>query len=779
MKFSVLFGITLLSLTSSASLLAQGPGQLDNGLAVSTQAPSRDTPEEIEHYGYRIQQSVELGYRVTDLTGSAPMYDTLVNRQTGPRVLEQSLSMQSLNHDGLFDSLTASSFGWGGDPSNGARFRAVKYRMFNFTASFRRDQNFFDYDLFANPLNPPTATPIVNVNNSPHGYYNRRRMYDFGLTLFPQRRFSILLDYNRNRMEGSSFSSVHEGTDALLYQPLNNTLDQYRIGFSWKVSRHTTATFTENIQVSKGDTNYFLSPFHRVPLPNGTPVEFGLPWFNGFSPCAAPVVAGSANPVCNGYFGYHRIQRIRTTTPTEQANFQSSSIKNLDLTGTFSYSNAQSTSPLDEFFDGLITRTGERQISTAGSHSRASWISVVTDLGATYHISERLRLVDTFRFRNYRVPGIFDLLQTSLFNASTVPPPGSLLGSPVVPPGAAPLHGASAPADTLNDTYNRFLGQNTKENELQVEYDISQYAGVNIGYRYSHTLDHNYWTSIANADTFYPPNANRGNCGALPLNPDGSCTFTGLFDSEDDPITINEYTGVAGIWLRPKQDLRINADAEDGYADNLRWRIQPRHVQRYRAQATYTPRPWLNLGANFNLLEQRNNTSDIDYRMHNRNFGFNAVVAPKEKLSFDAAYNYSAFLQNSSVCYIGTAVAVGSVTCTFDPTLLEVLGNYNNHTHFGEASVMFKPVQRITARLGYSITDVNGSTLILDPLQPLGPLVSRFQQPLAAVDVEIAKNFSWHAGWNYYQYGEGSFVGPTAPRHFHANLATFSLKYAF
>jgi hypothetical protein len=777
MKLSVLFGITLV-LTTLGSLFGQGPGQITDGLPVSSQAPSKETPEGIERNGYRIQQSVELGYRVTDVTGSAPMYDTLVNLETGPRILQQSLAMQSLNHDGWFDSLSASSFGWGGDPSNGARLRAVKYRLFNFTASFRRDQNFFDYDLFANPLNPATATPVVNVNNSPHSYYNRRRMYDFGLTLFPQRRFSILLDYNRNRMEGTSFSSVHDGTDALLYQPLNNTFDQYRFGMSWKVNRHTTANFSENIQVSKGDTNNFLAAFNSIPLPGGTPVEFGLPWFNGFSPCAAPVVGGSANPVCNGYFAYNRIQRIRTTTPTEQLNFQSSSLKKLDLTGTFSYSNAQSTSPLAEFFDGLITRTGERQISTAGSHSRASWISVVTDVGATYHLSDRLRLVDTFRFRNYQVPGIFDLLQTSLFNASSVAPPGSLL-APAVPSGSSPLHGASAPADTLNNAYNRFLGQEVKQNELQLEYDISQYAGVNIGYRYSHTFDHNLWTSIANADIFYPPNPSRGDCTGLPLNPDGSCTFSGLFDSEDDAITINEHTALAGIWLRPKENLRINADAEDGYADNFRWRIQPRHVQRYRAQATYTPRAWLNLGTNFNILEQRNNTSDIDYRMHNRNFGFNALVAPKEKFSFDLAYNYSALLQNSNICYIGSVIAAGSVTCTFDDSLLEVLGNYNNHTQFGEFSLMFKPVNRVTARLGYSITDVNGSTLILDPLQPLGPLVSRFQQPLGAVDVEIAKNFTWHAGWNYYQYGESSFVGPTAPRYFHANLATFSLKYAF
>jgi hypothetical protein len=32
---------------------------------------------------------------------------------------------------------------------------------------------------------------------------------------------------------------------------------------------------------------------------------------------------------------------------------------------------------------------------------------------------------------------------------------------------------------------------------------------------------------------------------------------------------------------------------------------------------------------------------------------------------------------------------------------------------------------------------------------------------------------------NYYQYGEGSFVGPMAPRYFHANSRTESLRYAF
>jgi hypothetical protein len=47
------------------------------------------------------------------------------------------------------------------------------------------------------------------------------------------------------------------------------------------------------------------------------------------------------------------------------------------------------------------------------------------------------------------------------------------------------------------------------------------------------------------------------------------------------------------------------------------------------------------------------------------------------------------------------------------------------------------------------------------------------------VDVVVRKDVTLKAAWNYYQYGEGSFVGPTAPRYFHANNTTLALRYAF
>ena len=54
-----------------------------------------------------------------------------------------------------------------------------------------------------------------------------------------------------------------------------------------------------------------------------------------------------------------------------------------------------------------------------------------------------------------------------------------------------------------------------------------------------------------------------------------------------------------------------------------------------------------------------------------------------------------------------------------------------------------------------------------------------YHQPVASVGVNIGHDLTALAGWNYYQYGEKSFVGPTDPRYFHANNATISLRWAF
>src|SRR5690349_6647037 len=51
-------------------------------------------PEGWNGFGYVVHQTIETGYRASDVSGSRQMYNTLINLPQGPRLLEQSLSMQ-------------------------------------------------------------------------------------------------------------------------------------------------------------------------------------------------------------------------------------------------------------------------------------------------------------------------------------------------------------------------------------------------------------------------------------------------------------------------------------------------------------------------------------------------------------------------------------------------------------------------------------------------------------------------------------------------------------
>jgi len=192
------------------------------------------------------------------------------------------------------------------------------------------------------------------------------------------------------------------------------------------------------------------------------------------------------------------------------------------------------------------------------------------------------------------------------------------------------------------------------------------------------------------------------------------------------------------------------------------------------------------VGTSINLLENSNDALLTNARGHSRSYGLTASLAPRERFGFDFAYNYSDYLQNALICFndtppsgVSLPVVTGATTCfdTGNPLLTDSF--YTNNTHFGMATLMFKPIKRVTTQMGYSITSVGGSSPVFNVLQPDASLHWNYHQPLASFSLDIGHNMSWNAGWNYYQYGEKVFTGPTAPRYFHSNAATVSLRYGF
>src|SRR3984885_15618633 len=211
--------------------------------------------------------------------------------------------MQLLGHLGLlFDNLHLNSSGWGGEPNNYARLRVDKNKWYNLQSSFRRDQSFFDYDLLANPLNPPPlpapggSTPSIPVLTSPHEFDTTRRMSDVDLTLLPQSAVSFRGGYSHNNMTGPSYSSIHEGTEASLLQNWNTTMNSYRVGVDFRIAPRTVLSYDQFLDYYKGDTDYQLNPINEAFLPT-TPtssVSLGLSFDPANkTPCAVVPPAAS------------------------------------------------------------------------------------------------------------------------------------------------------------------------------------------------------------------------------------------------------------------------------------------------------------------------------------------------------------------------------------------------------------------------------------------------------------------------------------------------------
>ena len=585
----VLMAVALCSITfaqtGSAPASSGQTGTASSAKGTPPPAPSSSDGREFGNY--RVEQSVEFGYRFADITGNQDVYNTFINQHAGPRLLEQSLSTHAINGSGvLFDDLSVNSFGWGGDPENVARARVSKNLWYDFNFLFRRDQNFFEYNLFANPLNPATSNPNLPVLFSPHEYQTRRRMYNFDLTLLPQSKFSIRLGYFRNRQEGpGNFSTVHEGTEALLDQGWNLTSNDYHIGFDIKVLPKTLISYDQYLEYDKNDTDLSLATNNVFLLPNGQPVNLGLPFNTAANtPCARPLLAsGAANPSCNGFFNYTNNQQLRTTTPTEQLTLQSNYFRRVNLVANGSYSSADLTSPNFEFFDGLTTRTGQRQFTTTGPSS-VRRVAATAGLGATVEITRSVHLNDTFRLDNWRIPGSLDSTTASIAGVPVGTPPAVTLLSPL---------GATTTTSGLEAT---FLSQNSYYNKFEVEYSPDKTFGVRVGYLFRH----------------------RHIFHAEPETPTDEAPFEPF---EGDTIDINQHGPTFGVWMRPIDALRINVEIEATTADNYLTRISPRQQQNYRARATYKAKKWATISGSMNIWEARNDQVDVEAKQHYRNMG--------------------------------------------------------------------------------------------------------------------------------------------------------------
>jgi hypothetical protein len=755
--------------------------------------PAAAEPAEKISHGYLIHQSLEVGGRFTTVSGSTPMWDTLVNQTSGGRILGQSLEMHSVDPSKtpFFDTLTTSSTGYGGDPFDVSRFNISKGRIYDFAGSFRRDRNYFDYNLLDTSLlsTATAAAPVlVTENDSLHLFNTVRRNTDTTLTLLPLSRISFRAGYNHGTNEGPSFSSIHAGGDTQVSEWFRNASDTYTGGVDAKLAKRTTLSYDQFWVLYKGDSTFQLTGANYQ-LSNGTPISLGVNVLGGNTTCGSAANTTTHTPstrgpeitngivwqYCSGTTAESSKAPTRTSFPSEQLRFSSHYWDKLSFNGRFLYSGGtNNVNNFNQTFTGFNSRTFVRQeIFTGGlANGRLAnnkRISTNGDFGVVAELNKFLSITDSFNFVNLRTSG-YSIMNEQLWtgvagNTSTVPP---VPATSQLTPLSDPTITVTTPSATNTEALNQKIAQNT----VLAVVTAGPLVKLSGGWRYKSRE---------------------------------------ITDPGDD-LTWHENWVLLGAVFQPTHVVRINLNydqmrsksATSATESNTYTREAPNKALHFRARATVRPAKWINFAVASNTYSAKNDDPLVNHKEHNHDFSLGTSIMPMDGLSFDFSYAHDDVYSRTDLCYIfvGTATyPVPNPTTASTGTCLQTAANptgtlpppgttvanqlylgsglYDAPTTFFSGSVNYAPSKYLHISAGERVNSTNGTAEQLNPLMVPGALQSTYVTPFADLEIHIASQWAWHGNWTHDGYHEHNEQGLLPSRNVYGDILTLGVKYAF
>ena len=786
----------LCALAVAATLIAAGAAA---GFGQAQPDAAKPVPTEHISHGYLAHQSIEVGGRITSTSGSSAMWDTLVNQSSGGRVLGQSLELHSVNPSKtpFFDSLSSYSTGYGGDPIDVTRLKISKGRLYDFSGSFRRNREYFDYNLLANSLltNYTATTPVlVPQPDSLHAFNTVRRNMDTNLTLMPLSRVSYRIAFNHNTNEGPTYSTVHNAGDVQVLNWVRNGSDTYSAGVDANLAKRTTLSYDQFFIFNKGDSSFHMPGLNSpagvaelFPLSSGTLASLGVEALGGTTTCgsatAKPVStlgpnvssSGILNPYCTGTIQQSQSAPTRTHLPTEQLRFISHYWDRVSFNGRVLYSG--DTSTINSFallFNGLSSN--RRQTLETGNGANGQFalnrrINTSGDFGMVAELTKSLSISEAFSFWNTRTSGSQNALtQTWTGSAGTS-------GPPVVPTTSmlTPLTDPSITITSASSTGSGYLNQKVAQNTILATVIIAPQIKVSGGWQYKDRV------------------INDPHATDMTWHENGLLLGTVIQPSRVVRININydsmssQYASGSAVLGEPSTPLALPSS-------NTFTRIAPNTSYHLRARATVKPAKWINFAVTGNDYSAKNDDPQVNHAEHNRDFSFATSIMPREGLSIDFNYARDDVLAQTDLCYIFTANAnaplpsgaANSGTCvktTANPegatTLYLGTGYYHAPSYFIAGSVNYAPSKYWRVNGGIRLNNVNGQAEMLNPLMAPGALQSQYATPFADLQINIAQGWAWHGNWTHNGYSEQGPQGPLPARNTSGDILTLGVKYAF
>jgi hypothetical protein len=333
--------------------------------------PTPDRPDEIAtKSNYTVSNSFEAGYRLADVAGNRDVYRSAVNYGNGMRLFEGQLRVNSLDGKGpLFDEFALHTMGQGQDPYQSTTLRIEK------NAAYRYDMQFRIVNYF---------NRLPSLWQGEHGLNTERIFQTHELTLFPGRRFEVVLGYDRNNHNGPGFSSegIASNFGALrrdrflrLTTNLRQLNNQYRAGVNFRVAG-LAVSFLQGFDNYREDTLYG----------NGSTL---------------PGVATNIQPVQS----LERAEPIHGNTPFTSVVIRTENEHRVGFHGRFSYASGSRNAILGETLlatDPANTVSTLRQTYVAGAADRKQGNG---DFTVTLLPSNKWTITNTTSANNTRING--------------------------------------------------------------------------------------------------------------------------------------------------------------------------------------------------------------------------------------------------------------------------------------------------------------------------------------------------------------------------------------
>jgi hypothetical protein len=632
---------------------------------------STSTSADLVNWGdYNIISSAELGVRGVRVRGDVNKYRADVNYQPGFRIFDSSfLARANDGEGGLFDSFVINSSGWDADPSGSLRVNAEKHKWYELDTNFRRSV----YD-----------NRLVNLALGQHNRFTKHKFGDADLRLLPENRnIRFNLGYSFDRDSGPMSTTYDYARDEF---PISSTYrtraDEYRAGIDGSF-KALDFSILQGYRYIRDDTVNFST---------------------GFNP---------GNNLTNTSF----LSTLRQDNPTRtrvqytRLNLHTKILNSLDITGRYGYNKASSSFGLVESITGRNQSNQTIVSDIVVSPGRVDRPSHTLDIGATYQITDKLRLSNTFRYITFDIEGAHNFSERLFLRTAA--------GAPVA--NSFPAVTNIRPTRTLD--YSRYL------NQIEGDYQFGPRLSFHLGYRYSdrEVREEAFGNILAPTTTF---------------------TREGEFRNDT-------HTFLGGFKARPIPQWNIYFDFSHGESDNVFTRVDAYESTYFRLRNRITPRRNLNINLSF-ISRDNNNPGDLDVTLpvqfqgldveiDNRIFTSTVDWSPNEKFSLSTGYthmNMSSdvgiifFLTNRNAPLAGRSIYYMRDNYFFFNTTIQpyrwatLFLGYNVHKDTGQGDRASQPAPEIFIRS-----------------QPL-----RFQSPEARLALRLHNRLDFNLGYQYFDY---------------------------